>query len=131
MWHKIIDILDWFGEMNERHKLIRDFNNAAKFSFISGMSPTLLQSKITSGESAYRHAFSKFLGGGFRIKVLSGRSLEKSELIEIGRVVLDKQDLVRKMISLGWDTLEVHDNTGYNGAKWALKEYANIGGYLN
>jgi hypothetical protein len=37
----------------------------------------------------------------------------------------------RKLISLGWDTLEVHSNEGYNGAKWALKDYANIGGFLN
>lgn len=131
MWYKIIQIADWFGEMTERYRLVRDFNKAAKYSFISGQAPTLLETKITRGESAYRHAFSKFMGGGFRIKALSGRPLEKSELIELGRVVLDNEELVRKLISLGWDTLEVHANQGYNGAKWALKDFANIGGVLN
>lgn len=131
MWYKIIVIIDWFGEMNERYKLLRDFNRAAKNSFITGKAPTLLETKITRGESSYRHAFSKFLGGGFRIKALSGRPLERSEMVEIGRVVLDNEELVRKLIALGWDTLEVHDNKGFNGLKWALKDHANIGGYLN
>jgi hypothetical protein len=83
------------------------------------------------GEKAYRHTFSKFMGGGFRIKTLSGKSMPKSELIEIGKVILDNEALVRKLISLGWDTLEVHDSRGVNGCKWALKEYANIRGFLN
>jgi hypothetical protein len=130
MWHKIIEIAGWFGEMRERYRLIKDFNNAAKIAFISGMAPTLLEAKITMGESSYKHAFSKFLGGGFRIKALSGRELKRYELIEIGRVVLDNGELVRKLISLGWDTLEVHANEGYNGAKWCLSEHANIGGFL-
>ena len=131
MWHKIIEIADWFGEMRERYRLIKDFNNAAKIAFISGMAPTLLEAKITMGESSYKHAFSKFLGGGFRIKALSGRPLQRTELIEIGKVVLDNEELVRKLISLGWDTLEVHANEGFNGARWNLSEHANIGGFLS
>ena len=124
-------IADWFGEMAERYKLVRDFNRAAKNSFISGIAPTLLEVKITRGDSEYKHAFSKWMSSGFWIKALSGRPLQKSELIEIGKVVLDNEELTRKLISLGWDTLEVHANEGYNGAKWALKDYANIGGFIN
>lgn len=131
MWYKIIEITEWFGEMAERYRLVKDFNRAAKYSFIQGVAPTLLEVKITRGESAYRHAFSKWMSGGFRIKALSGRPLEKTELIEIGRVVLDNEELTRKLIALGWDTLEVHSNKGFNGAKWALKDHAKIGGFLN
>lgn len=130
MWYRIIVIAEWFGEMAERYRLIRNFNKAAKESFIAGLAPTLLESKITRGDGEYRHAFSRFMAGGFRIKALSGRPLARNELIEIGKVVLDNEELVRKLIALGWDTLEVHANEGYNGAKWALKDYANIGGFL-
>jgi hypothetical protein len=130
MWYKIIQITEWFGEVAERYRLVKDFNRAAKYSFIQGIAPTLLEVKITKGESAYRHALSKWMAGGFRIKALSGRPLDKSELIEIGRVVLDDEELTRKLITLGWDTLEVHSNKGFTGAKWALKEYARIGGFL-
>jgi hypothetical protein len=131
MWYKIIEIIDWFGEMTERYKLIRDFNKAGKNAFIAGIAPTLLEAKITNGDSNYRHQFSKFLGGGYRIKALSGRPLNREEMIEIGKIILENKELVRKLIALGWDTLEVHDNSGFNGCKWPLKDYANIGGYLN
>jgi hypothetical protein len=66
MWHKIMMISEWFGEMGERYKLIKDFNRAGKNSYISGFAPTLLEAKITSGEGAYKHAFSKWMGGGFK-----------------------------------------------------------------
>lgn len=131
MWYKIIQITDWFGEYYERYRLVKDFNRAAKMSFISGGAPTLLEAKITSGDSLYKHAFSKWMAGGFRIKALSGRPMEKSELIEIGRVILDNEVLTRRLISLGWDTLEVHSNKGYIGLKWPLKDFANLGGHLN
>ena len=131
MWYKIIEVSEWFGEMAERYRLVKDFNKAAKNAFIIGLAPTLLEAKITVGESNYRHALSKWRAGGFRIKALSGRTLNKSELIEIGHVVLDNEVLTRKMILLGWDTLEVHAYEEYNGAKWALKDHANIGGFLN
>ena len=131
MWYKIFDILDWFSEFGERIKVIRSFNRSAKSSFIAGEARTLLQAKITRGQGGdYRQNFSKFLAGGFRIKALSGNPMKKSELIEIGRIILDNEQLVRKLISLGWDTLEVHDNKGILGIKWALKKYANIGGYI-
>lgn len=130
MWHKIMVISEWFGEMGERYKLIKDFNRAGRNSYIAGFAPTLLEAKITSGEGAYKHAFSKWMGGGFRIKALSGRALNKSVLIEVGRVVLENDALVRKLISLGWDTLEVHDNAGFDGCKWKLMDYSNLGGIL-
>ena len=131
MWYKIIEITEWFGTMTERYRLVKDFNRAAKYSFISGSAPALLESKITRGDSLFRHAFSKWMGGGFRIKALTGRALEKSEIIEISRVVLDNEELIRKMIALGWDTLEIHSNKGFLGLKWELQKFANMGGYLS
>jgi hypothetical protein len=131
MWYKLIELANWFGEMKERYQLIRDFNKAGKHAFITGIAPTLIEAKISRGDSSYRHEFSKLFGGGFRIKALSGKALNRREMIELGRVILDNKSLVRKLVALGWDTLEVHDDTGYNGCKWPLKDYANLGGYLN
>jgi hypothetical protein len=130
MWGAFSFITDWFNDFNERRRLVRNFNLAAREAFVSGLAPTLLESSISVGESAYRHAFSKFMSGGFRIKALSGRALSRTEMIGLSEVVLDNQELVRKLISLGWDTLEVHDNAGYNGIKWKLTEYSGIGGML-
>ena len=130
MWNRLSFIVDWFNDFSERRRLVRNFNLAAREAFVSGMAPTLLEASISIGESAYRHAFSKFMAGGFRIKALSGRELNKQEMISISQVVLNNQELVRKLISLGWDTLEVHDNAGYNGVKWKLYDFSGIGGML-
>ena len=127
MWHRLID---WFSDVRERYRLVKDFNNMAKQAFISGYAPTLLEARTTIGCLDYRHAFSKFMAGGFRIKALSGVALERSQLIEIGKVVLDNEELVRKLVALGWDTLEVHDLKGFHGCKWPLKDYAKIGGFI-
>jgi len=131
MWHKIIEVYEWFGELAERIKVIRDFNRAAKKAFIYGHSPTLLKVKTTKGDLNYRHSFSKWMASGFRIKALSGHPLPKKDLMEIARVILDNEELVRKLVALGWDTLEVHDNKGFKGVKFPLKEYAQIGKLLN
>jgi hypothetical protein len=130
MWRTFSFVTDWFNDFNERRRLIRNFNLAAREAFVSGVAPSLLEASISIGESSYRHAFSKFMSGGFRIKALTGRALSRSEMINLSEVVLDNQELVRKLISLGWDTLEVHDNTGYNGIKWKLTDYSGIGGML-
>lgn len=131
MWSRIMVIREWFGEMNQRWQLVRDFNAAAKRHYIIGSAPTLLEARITRGDSDYRHNFSKWMAGGFRIKALTGRPLGRQELVDIGKVVLDNDELVRKMVSLGWDTLEVYGSVGSNGLKWSLKEFTNMGGYLN
>ena len=68
---------------------------------------------------------------GFRIKALSGRALSKEEMMFIGDVVLANTSLVRRLIALGWDTLEIHDDTGIYGLRWKLIEYAQMGGLLS
>jgi hypothetical protein len=124
MWQRIIE---WFSEITERQRLIKNFNEGAKNAFIEGIYPTLLQAKITTGNSLFRHQFSKFWGGGFRIKALSGTPLKRHEMMEIGNIIIADEKRVRNLISNGWDTLEVTDNNGFNGLQWALKEHANIG----
>lgn len=130
MWNRLAFIVDWFNDFSERRRLIRSFNFSARDAFVSGMAPTLLESSISLGESSYRHVFSKFMAGGFRIKALFGRPLSRQEMASIGSIVLGNQELVRKLISLGWDTLEVHDNAGHNGLKWKLYDHSGIGGVL-
>lgn len=119
MWENIIS---WFGEMSERRKVIKSFNQASKNAFISGVSQTLLEAKITMGETAYQHTFSKFLTSGFSIKALSGRPLSKSEMESIGNIVIQNPEFVRRLVTLGWDTLYVYSENGSKGLKWKLLE---------
>ena len=48
-------------------------------------------------------------------------------MLVIGQVILTYTPLVRNLVSLGWDTLEVHDDTGTYGCRWKLIEYARMG----
>jgi hypothetical protein len=118
-----ITILDWFKDRSERNKLVRSFNESARNAFVSGIAPTLLKSSISKGESAYKHQFSNWLNSGFRIQAFTGRVLTKDELIQIGQVILHDDVLIRKLVVLGWDTLEIHGDQGYFGCKWQLRDY--------
>jgi hypothetical protein len=117
------NIVDWFKDRSERTKLIRSFNESARIAFVEGIAPTLLKADISKGESTYKHQFSNWLNSGFRIKAFTGRELSKAELMKIGSVILDDSILVRKLIVLGWDTLEIHGDKGSYGCRWQIKDY--------
>ena len=102
---------------------MRSFNESAKKSFVAGIAPTLLKASISKGERSYKHQFSDWLNTGFRIQAFTGRQLSKNELIYIGQVILNDSTLVRKLIVLGWDTLEIHGDAGNYGCRWQLKDY--------
>lgn len=117
------NIIDWFRDRSERSKLVRSFNDSARNSFVSGIAPTLLKAKISKGESSYKHQFSNWLNTGFRIQAFTGRQLSKDEIIHIGKVILNDEILVRKLVVLGWDTLEIHGDEGTYGCRWQLKDH--------
>ena len=50
MWHKIIEIREWFGDVYERYRLVKDFNRAAKMAFVEGVAPTLLEAKMLKND---------------------------------------------------------------------------------
>ena len=95
------NILDWFRDRSERSRLVRSFNNSARDSFVGGIAPTLLKAKISRGESSYKHQFSNWLNTGYRIQAFTGRQLSKDEIIHIGKVILNDEVLVRKLVVLG------------------------------
>jgi len=117
------NIIDWFSDRSERARLVRSFNQSAKKSFVAGIAPTLLKASISKGESSYKHQFSNWLKSGYRIQAFTGRILSKDELIHIGKVILDDSILVRRLIVLGFDTLEIHGDAGTYGVRYQLKDY--------
>lgn len=120
LWNNVIG---WFSDRSERTKLVRSFNYSAKNAFVSGIAPTLLKAKVSKGNSAYKHQFSNWLNTGFRIQAFAGRQLTKNELIKIGEVVLSDDVLVRRLVVLGWDTLEIHADKGSYGVRFQLRDH--------
>lgn len=120
IWH---NIRSWFSDVRERNRFLKEWNKSAKDAYISGAVPTLLEARTTIGSLDYRHEFSKFMAGGFRVKALSGKPMKRQELLEIGSIILDNDILVRKLVSNGWDTLEIHDSSDTMRLKWQLKKH--------
>ena len=116
-------IKDWFSDRNDRNRLIRDFNESARNAFVSGIAPTLLKASMSKGCSEYKHQFSAWPNSGFRIIAFSGRQLSKNEINAIGQTIINDDVLVRRLVVLGWDTLEVQGDTGIFGLRWQLKDY--------
>lgn len=123
IWDRIVK---WFRDMSERRKLMNDWNDSAREAFIAGSVPSLLEASTSIGNSNYRHEMSKWMMSGFRIKVKGGRPLTKEELIAIGRIILYNNQLVRRIVSLGWDTLEVYDTANNRGVQWAFKDFIGL-----
>ncbi len=120
IWNSIVN---WFRDRSERTKLINSFNDSAREAWASGAAPALLKASVSRGDSSYKHEFSTWLGSGFRVKVFTGRQLSKDELVFIGNIILSDESLVRRLIVLGWDTLEIHGTKGMYGCKWKLTDY--------
>lgn len=120
MWE---NIRGWFSDIRERARFLREWNRNAKEAYVAGIIPVLMEARITVGCIEFRHEFSRWMAGGFRVKVLSGRAMTRDELYEIGQFVISDDVMVRKLVSNGWDTLEVHDTAGFVGLKWQLKNY--------
>lgn len=127
IWNNIVS---WFQDLTERNATVRSFNLAAKRAFIEGGAPTLLECSISKGCKEYKHQFSSFFYSGFRIKALTGRALSSDEIRALGSIILSDVKLVRKLVALGWDTLEIHDDKGRYGLRWKLIDYVNIGNLL-
>ncbi len=128
VWNKIVS---WFKDLSERNKMILSFNESAREAFVSGTAPALLKASFSKGDASYKHAFSKWMNSGFRIKVYSGRMLTKDEMLFIGNIILSDEQLVRRLVVLGWDTLEIHGENATYGYKWKLIDYMHTLNFIN
>lgn len=123
-WNKI---REWFSNLQERRKSISDFNNAAREAFIKNTVPVYMKAEISMGNRNYRHGMSHLLFSGFRIKTMSGRFLTNKEVEFVGMVIVSNQELMRKLVTLGFDTLEIFNPNGGKVKDWRLTAIMQIG----
>ena len=116
-------IAEWFSDFSDRRKLIDDFNRSAREAWVNGIAPVNMKASISRGYSLYKHQYSKWMASGFRITAFAGMQLSKQQIMLIGYAILQDDVLVRRMIALGWDTLEIQCDTGDYGCRWQLKDY--------
>lgn len=116
-WNRIAS---WFSDLRERKLCINDFNNAAKQAFIVNAVPVYMKAEVSRGNSQYRHAMSSLLFSGFRIKTVSGRFLTSEEIEAVGKTIRSNEELMRKLVTLGFDTLEIYNPQGQKVKDWQL-----------
>ena len=114
-------MLGWFNERNDRQVFLREFNDKARHAYVTGQTDLLLKASSSYGNSDYRHSFSRYMAGGFRIKAEGSRPLSRDEVISIGNSIIGNTMIIRTMITLGWDTLEVHPQDSSSGLQWRLQ----------
>lgn len=116
-------ISSWVHNTKDRKIIISEFNNAAQASYVDGNVPYQLKGSLSRGNSAYKHSTSAWLNSGFRITVMTDQLVSEIELNKIGLAVLADSKVVRFLITLGWDTLEVVNNKGEIGVQWELSKW--------
>lgn len=117
----------------ERRRFVNEFNLNAKFFFQSLSVDTLLEAKMSSGNSdhSYRHELSApTIVSGLTIEATAGAQISVDDIILIGRIILSDQVLVRKMFVLHWDTLIVKDSRTGNFVDWRIRDFISFGGLL-
>ena len=117
-------ISTWFKDIKDRSVVISEFNNAAQISYVNGKVPYQLKSSKSRGEKLFKHSTSDWLNSGFRISILTDQLVSEKELNRIGLSVLADSKVVRFLITLGWDTLEVVNIKGKIGLHWQLSKWA-------
>ena len=122
-----LNIVQWFQNRSDRNGLVLGFNRSARDAFIKGQAPFMMEASNSRGDSRWKHQYSNFFYSGFRIKTFTGRQCTKEEIKMIGETILADEVLIRKLVVLGWDTLEIHCDQGNYGLKWQLCDRMVLG----
>ena len=125
MGNKWSNMTSWFQDGLDRKKLVKEFNNSAKASFVNGNVPALLKCSISKGYKPYKHTNSAFFFTGIRVVAYTNSSLPEHDLNMLGHTILADKRIVRLLVSLGWDTLEVHSDKGETGLRWKIIDFVN------
>ena len=91
------------------------------------VTPVYLKAETSRGNSRYRHQFSNFFYHGFRIRILSGLTLSFTEIKELGNIIITNSTLIRHLVALGYDTLEITDMEGNVIYDWQLTTLLALG----
>ena len=111
MWE---NLRGWFGDVRERKNLLRTFNYSARNSYTFGHVPILLKASISLGKRENKTNYS-WLRSGFRIKTpMPGYLMAEQQAVMIAMIILSDAVLVRQLVALGFDTLEVGSESSYS-----------------
>ena len=116
------DITQWFSDLSSRSKMLQSFNRSAKAAYVSGFTQFVFKATITQGNPQFKHQFSKALVSGLRILIYNNGKVTKDDVAILGLAILANQSLVRRLMLLGWDTLEICCDNSPLKFRWPINE---------
>ena len=102
--------------------MLKSFNDAAKAAYVAGVTHFVFKASIIRGNSDYKHHFSHLLASGLRILIFNNGRATKDDITIIGMAILSNRALVRQLMLLGWDTLEVSCDNSPLKYQWPINE---------
>ncbi len=115
----------------ERMRIISSLNDAFKEYYYSGELKRFCKVSISAGNEQFRHEMSSFfLRSGFKILVENDCDIRDSEIREISQYILGNVSFVRRLMSLGFDTLLIVGATTNKKQIYALKEYTDLNNFF-
>ena len=117
------DVTQWFSDVGSRQKMVKSFNDAAKAAFVSGITQFMFKASIARGNSKYKHQFSNALFSGIKIVAYNNGRITKDDLTIVGLAILANPPLVRRLMLLGWDTLELCCDNSPIRFQYPINEY--------
>ncbi len=116
------DVTQWFSDLSSRQKMLKSFNDMAKAAYVSGVTHFMFKASITRGKSEYKHQFSNVLFSGLKILAFNNGRFSREDVMVIGLAILANRSLVRRMMLLGWDTLEICCDNSPVKYQWPIND---------
>lgn len=114
----------------EKIAIINALNKTFEEQYLNGETNRLVKVSITIGDSSFSHSMSvNFTRSGFMMIIQNDEFLKLSEVNEVAQYILTNDFFIKKLMSLGFDTLIVKGKNT-TSIKFKLSDFANLDNYF-
>ena len=109
-----------------RSEIMAILNNAYEMAYINGITNRICKFSTVSGNSDFKNISSSFnFRSGIEMKILNGCDLQPEEIFLLSSVIIDNPQIVRTLITLGFDTFRIKNSYSNEFIDLNLTEYTN------
>ena len=114
----------------EKVAIISSLNKTFEEQYLNGETNRLVKASISIGEPSYKHSMSvSWTRSGFMMTIQNDEKLRLSEVHEVAQYILTNDFFIKKLMSLGFDTLIVKGKNT-KSIKFKMSDYANLDNYF-
>ena len=114
----------------QKMQIISQLNKSFEEQYLNGETNRLVKASITIGEQGFKHSMSvNYFRSGFLLIIQNDEYLKESEANEVAKYILMNQSFIKKLMSLGFDTLMVRGQST-DSIKFKMSDFANLDSYF-